>query len=158
MIYLDINKLQPHKDNPRKISPVQIEKLCESIKNNPEYFEARPIICDSNYIIWAGNSRYKAAKKLGLKKVPVHVMDLPEDKMREIMIRDNVNNGTWNEAILADDWNIDSLVNFGLEFSSFSNNKNEETSDESEITESKKKKNKTRKIITCPYCNKDIEI
>ncbi|MCL1932429.1 MAG: ParB N-terminal domain-containing protein [Candidatus Azobacteroides sp.] len=158
MIYLDINKLQPHKDNPRKISFGQIEKLCESIKNNPEYFEARPIICNTDYIIYAGNSRYKAAKKLGLEKVPVHVMDLPEEKMREIMIRDNVNNGTWNEAVLADDWNIDSLVNFGLEFGSFSSNKNEETS-ESEITESKtKKKNKTRKIITCPYCNKDIEI
>ncbi|MCL1937609.1 MAG: ParB N-terminal domain-containing protein [Candidatus Azobacteroides sp.] len=158
MKYLEINKLQPHKDNPRKISFGQIEKLCESIKNNPEYFEARPIICDSNYTIYAGNSRYKAAKKLGLEKVPVHVMDLPEEKMREIMIRDNVNNGAWNEAILADDWNMDSLVNFGLEFNSFSSNKNEETS-ESEVMESKtKKKNKARKIITCPYCNKDIEI
>ena len=147
MIYLELDKLQQHRDNPRKISFRQLEKLCESIKSNHEYFEARPIICDSNYIIYAGNSRYKAAKKLGLEKVPVHVMTLPEEKMREIMIRDNVNNGEWDINILADDWNVDLLTDFGIEFkNNFSKNNDDEENDEMQTDPKKSKKTRAKKI------------
>ena len=159
MIYLELDKLQQHRDNPRKISFRQLEKLCESIKSNHEYFEARPIICDSNYIIYAGNSRYKAAKKLGLEKVPVHVMTLPEEKMREIMIRDNVNNGEWDINILADDWNVDLLTDFGIEFkNNFSKNNDDEENDEMQTDPKKSKKTRAKKMITCPKCNIEIEI
>ena len=160
MIYLEIEKLSLHKDNPRKISFRQMEKLCESLKNNPEYFEARPIICNSEYIIYAGNSRYKAAKKLGLEKVPVHIMDFPEDKMREIMIRDNVNNGEWDINILADDWDVDLLSDFGIEFKEQKGDQNtdEESGDASSGQTKSGKKIKAKKIITCPHCDKDFEI
>ena len=157
MEYISIDAIKPHKDNPRKISLKNLDKLCESLKNNKEYFEARPIICDKNYIIFAGNSRYKAAKRIGLKEVPVHIIDLPEHKMREIMIRDNVSSGTWNEAILADDWDIGALVDFGIEIKGYTFAKEEENR-EGEINEQKKKKNKTRKIMTCPHCEKEFEI
>ncbi|GHT02076.1 hypothetical protein AGMMS49525_04850 [Bacteroidia bacterium] len=141
MKYIEIEKLTPNKDNPRKISLKEIDKLAESLKNNPEYFEARPIICNSELVIYAGHSRYKASKRLGLEKVPVHIMNLPEAKMREIMIRDNVNNGDWDTNILADDWDIDDLTDFGLQFKGgFSS---EEESDEQTTTETggKKKEN-----------------
>ena len=157
MIYIELEKLQPHIDNPRKINFRQLEKLCDSIKNNPEYFEARPIICNTEYVIYAGNSRYKAAKKLGLEKVPVHVMDLPEDKMREIMIRDNVNNGEWDISILANDWNFDLLNDFGIEFKS--NSKEEQDEQQDTVSGGKSnKKVKAKKIINCPHCNQEFEI
>jgi len=157
MIYIELEKLQPHIDNPRKINFRQLEKLCDSIKNNPEYFEARPIICNTEYVIYAGNSRYKAAKKLGLEKVPVHVMDLPEDKMREIMIRDNVNNGEWDISILANDWNFDLLNDFGIEFKS--NSKEEQDEQQDTVSGGKSnKKVKEKKIINCPHCNQEFEI
>jgi site-specific DNA-methyltransferase (adenine-specific) len=160
MTYLETDKLKPHKDNPRKISFRQVEKLCDSLKNNPEYFEARPIICNSEYVIYAGHGRYKAAKKLGLQKVPVHVMNLPEEKMREIMIRDNVSNGEWDTMILAEDWNMDLLIDYGIEFkSNFKSEDNENNEDNGNQIEGKKgKKAKAKKIITCPHCNKDYEI
>lgn len=156
MKYIETEKLKPHKDNPRKISMNQLDRLCESIANNPEYFEARPIICDAHFVIWAGNSRYKAAKKLGLEKVPVHVMDLPEEKMKEIMIRDNVNNGEWDVNILADEWDIDALVDFGLEFKGAWGNEPEEITES--VPEQKGKKTKAKKVVTCPHCGKEIEV
>jgi len=162
MKYLELEKLKPHRDNPRKITFRQIEKLCESLKNNPEYFEARPIICNADYVIYAGHGRYKAAKKLGLEKVPVHVMDLPEEKMREIMIRDNVSNGEWDVNILANDWNLDLLTDFGIEFKNNFNKIDDDDENnnniENDTLNKKGKKAKTKKIITCPHCNKEVEI
>ena len=43
--YIDINKLTLLENNPRQISKENFEKLKKSIKDNPDYFEARPIIC-----------------------------------------------------------------------------------------------------------------
>jgi ParB-like chromosome segregation protein Spo0J len=158
MKYVDIDLLKPNKLNPRKITVRQVEKLSASLKDNPEYFEARPVICDAQYTVWAGHSRLKAAKYLGLKEVPVHVIDLPEEKMKEIMIRDNVNNGEWDTNIIADLWDdeLDLLAGFGLEFKNFG----PDDGDSGDITETgkKSKKTKTKKIIECPHCKKEIEI
>lgn len=184
--YIEISKLNPNEDNPRKISFKKLESLCESIKNNAEYFEARPIICDKNLTIWAGNSRFKAAQKLGLKKVPVHIIDLPEEKMREIMIRDNVNNGEWDTSLLAD-WDFGDLENFGLEINwskTIDNRENDfkdsfkkdlepiksvpndfqtkqpiaETGDKKPISQAKISEAvvENHKTIVCPHCEKTI--
>ena len=153
MKYIEIGKLQLHKDNPRKISRKELDKLAKSISDNPEYFEARPIITDKNFVIFAGNSRYKAAKILGLDKVPVHIMDLPDEKMREIMIRDNVNNGEWDVNILTEDWDFELLQDFGIDFK----NSREEKSEE-ESKKQKKAKKVTTNMVICPHCNEEFEI
>jgi ParB-like chromosome segregation protein Spo0J len=155
MVLLDIKKLKPHPDNPRRISFRDMEKLCDDITRIPEFFEARPIICDKNYLIWAGNSRFKAAQKLGMKQVPVQVIDLPEDQMREIMVKDNLHWGNWDANMLLD-WDIKELTDFGLEFTkSFDENN---LTEESEEPGAGKKKPKAKKIITCPHCNQDFEL
>jgi ParB-like chromosome segregation protein Spo0J len=159
MKYVDINILKPNRLNPRKITIRQVEKLSESLKDNPEYFEARPVICDAYYTVWAGHSRLKAAKHLGLKEVPVHIIDLPEEKMKEIMIRDNVNNGDWDTNILSDLWDdeLDLLSDFGLEFKNACWGESIAEGEQSE-TGKKSKKTKAKKIIECPHCKKEIEI
>ncbi|MDR0573844.1 MAG: ParB N-terminal domain-containing protein [Tannerella sp.] len=165
MKYVNIDILKPNKLNPRKISIKQVEKLSVSLKENPEYFEARPIICDSQYTVWAGHSRLKAAKYLGLKEAPVHIIDLPEEKMKEIMIRDNVNNGEWDTNILSDLWDeeLDLLADFGLEFKSSGWGDDEadeagEAQDAVNGKSKKSKKTKEKKIIECPHCKNEIEI
>ena len=157
MEYIEIKKLKPNPENPRKISFKELEELCKSITDNTEYFEARPIICDKNLLIWAGNSRYKAAVRLLLKKVPVHIIDLPEEKMREIMIRDNVNNGVWDSALLMD-WDISELENYGLEFTKAFGENNLTDDSQNNEGSGRSKKVKTKKMIICPYCNKDFEL
>lgn len=92
--------------------------------------------------------------KLGLKEVPVHVIDLPVEKMKEIMIRDNVNNGQWESAMLLE-WDLEDLTKFGLEFTkSFDENNLTEQEEKAE----KKNKTKTIKTIICPHCNKEFEL
>lgn len=90
--------------NPRKISDSQFKILCKSIQDNISYFEARPIILSDRtgeFIVIAGNQRYKAAKHLKLKKVPIYLMkDLSLEQEKEIVIRDNISNGDWDWDIL----------------------------------------------------------
>ena len=113
--YLPVENLKVHPDNPRLIKDNQFKKLCESVKANPDYFETRPILANKDLVIFAGNMRWRAAKEVGLKEVPVAVMDIPEARQREIMIRDNRENGEWDWDKLANDFEIDELANWGLD-------------------------------------------
>lgn len=113
--YIDTNLLQIHERNPRKIDAADFEVLKKSIADNPEYFEVRPILCTPDMIVFAGNMRLRAAKELGLDQVPVAVMDIPEAKQRELMIRDNVTNGVWDADILSADFEIDELKGWGYD-------------------------------------------
>ena len=62
-----------------------------------------PIVVDAESVIIVGHTRYKAAQKLGLKQVPVHVArDLSPEKIKAYRIADN------QTATLAE-WNYDLL-------------------------------------------------
>lgn len=118
VIYRNLSDIKPLDNNPRKISKEQLETLKKSISENPEYFEARPIILSDRtgeLVIIAGNQRYRACKELKFKEVPTILLSgLTEAKEREIIIRDNVNNGEWDDEILAD-WNADELKEWGVD-------------------------------------------
>lgn len=118
IIYRDIHELKKLDNNPRTISDSQLAKLKESISNNKDYFEARPIILSNRtgeLIIIAGNQRYEACIALGIKQVPTFLIEnLTEEREREIIIRDNVNNGEWDMQKLMS-WNIDKLNDWGID-------------------------------------------
>lgn len=122
IIKRDITTIRKAENNPRTISEEQLQKLQKSIQDNPDYFEARPIILSDRtgeLIIIAGNQRYEACLQLGIKEVPtVLIPNLTEDREREIIIRDNVNNGEWDMARLFD-WDCKELIEWGLEGISF---------------------------------------
>jgi hypothetical protein len=118
--YLPIDQLSELDKNPRYIKEVDFETLCQSLIDNPDYFEARPIIVSNRTgqnVIIAGNQRFKAASHIGLKKVPVYIMEgLTQEKERELVIRDNVSNGHWDWDMLANDnWNEQDLREWGLD-------------------------------------------
>ena len=68
----DINSIKPYENNPRKLSEKAIEKVAMSLK---EYGFRQPIVVDKDRIIVAGHTRFRASKKLGLKQVPVSIID-----------------------------------------------------------------------------------
>jgi DNA modification methylase len=68
-----------------------------------DYFEARPILANKELVIFAGTMRWRAAQEIGLETVPVVVMDISDERQRELMVRDNVSSG---------EWDIGRLVNF----------------------------------------------
>ena len=119
VIYRPIADLKELPGNPRTIKKDQFEKLKTSIQDNADYFEARPLILSNRtgeLVILAGNQRYKASKALGLKEVPTILLEgLSEEREKEIIIRDNVENGEWNIDMLANEWNPDDLISWGVE-------------------------------------------
>ena len=122
VIYRQTETLKKLENNPRTITEKQLQKLKESIQRNPDYFEARPIILSDRtgeLVIIAGNQRYDACVQLGIKEVPtVLIPNLTEEREREIIIRDNVNNGEWDMARLFE-WDCKELMEWGLDGISF---------------------------------------
>lgn len=117
--YRAISELNELEGNPRTIKKDDFERLKKSLQDNQDYFEARPIILSDRtgkLVIIAGNQRYKAAKAIGLTEVPTVLLSgLTEEREREIVIRDNVENGEWDMDILANEWNVDDLKGWGAD-------------------------------------------
>lgn len=117
--YRAIADLKELPGNPRTIKKDQFEKLKQSIKDNADYFEARPIILSDRtgeLVILAGNQRYKAAKAIGLLEVPTILLEgLTEAREKEIIIRDNVENGDWDWDELANTWDAARLTEWGVQ-------------------------------------------
>jgi site-specific DNA-methyltransferase (adenine-specific) len=60
--------------------------------------------------------RLKACKEAGLKEVPIIMADkLTEDQQREFLIKDNVSGGEWDWDILANEWEVEQLEEWGLD-------------------------------------------
>jgi len=119
MQYRKLNELKKLPNNPRIIRDKQFKTLCDSIRDNPKYFEARPLILSDRtgeLVIIAGNQRYEAAKSLKLKEVPTFLIEgLDEAKEREIIIRDNISNGEFDFDLLANEWSDLPLVEWGVD-------------------------------------------
>lgn len=139
----ELNKLD---GNPRIIKDDQFNTLVQSIKDNPDYFEARPLILSNRtgkLVIIAGNQRFEAAKSLKLKTVPTFLIeDLTEEREKEIIIRDNVSNGEWDYDLLANEWEDAKLEEWGVAVWQI----NAEDEDEKPTPKPKEEKR-------CPHCN-----
>ena len=121
--YRALSEIKPLDNNPRYIKTDDFERLCASVQNNADYFECRPIILSDRtgeLVIIAGNQRYKAAQEVGLLEVPTILLHgLTEAKEKEIVIRDNVQNGKWDWDILSSEaWgSVDDLQDWGVDCS-----------------------------------------
>jgi len=113
--FTNISKLKPNPNNPRIIKDDKFKKLVQSIKDFPEMAEVRPIVVNKDMIILGGNMRFKAMKEAGLKEVPVRVVDWSEDKQREFIIKDNVSGGEWDWDLLANEWDVAQLDDWGVD-------------------------------------------
>lgn len=93
---LKVSEIKNNPNNPRLIKDDKFKKLVQSVIDFPEMLETREVVVNTDYIILGGNMRFKAAKEAGLKEVPVKIVDWPEDKQREFVIKDNVSGGEWD--------------------------------------------------------------
>lgn len=86
IVYVSIDKIKPYENNPRN-NKKAIDKVAKSIQ---EYGFKVPCVVDSKYVLITGHTRYEAAKKLGMKKIPCIIADdLSKEKIKEFRIADN---------------------------------------------------------------------
>lgn len=118
IVYRPISELTKLENNPRTIKKKDFETLKKSIQDNQDYFEARPLILSDRtgeLVIIAGNMRYEAAKEIGMDEVPTVLLSgLDQEREREIVIRDNVNNGDWDFDELFNSWDTNKLQDWGI--------------------------------------------
>jgi DNA modification methylase len=110
-------KLNPN--NPRLIKDDKFKKLVQSIKDFPEMLDIRPIVVNQDMIILGGNMRYRACKEAGIKEIPVIVTNLSEEKQREFLIKDNTSGGEWDWDMIANEWDTEELIEWGLDIPVF---------------------------------------
>lgn len=88
---LAINEVEPNRDQPRKhFEEEALEELAESIRR---YGLIQPIIVtqkEGYYEIIAGERRWRASKKAGLKEVPAIIRENDERRNKEIALIENI--------------------------------------------------------------------
>jgi ParB-like chromosome segregation protein Spo0J len=95
----DIERVKPYEKNPRR-NDKAVQAVADSIR---EFGFRQPIVVDDAGVIVVGHTRYKAALKLGLKTVPVHVAaDLTPQQARAYRLADNrsAQNAEWDIDLL----------------------------------------------------------
>ncbi len=109
-----IERLVPYEKNARTHSPEQVAQIAASIQ---EFGFTNPVLVASDDGILAGHGRLAAAKDLGLKEVPVVVLDhLTPTQRRAYVLADNklALNAGWDEQMLQQEIAALSLVDFDL--------------------------------------------
>lgn len=114
---VDINLVKKNPNNPRIIKGDKYKKLVKSIIDFPEMLRVRPIVVDENMIVLGGNMRLKACVDAGLKEIPIiRFVNLPEERKKEFIVKDNVGYGEWDWDLLEVDWDVSLLEDWGLDW------------------------------------------
>lgn len=98
IVYIDVHKLYPHPDNPRKTVD-DLEELAASIKANGvlQNLTVVPLLGNitgkwdgQSYTVIIGHRRLAAAKLAGLEKVPCTVADMTPQEQVQTMLLENM--------------------------------------------------------------------
>lgn len=101
---VSIDKIKPYKNNPRD-NKAGIDAVANSIK---QFKWQQPIVVDKDNVIIVGHTRYLAAKKLGLKEVPVKVATgLTPEQVKAYRLADNKTGEltSWDDELLGGELN-----------------------------------------------------
>ena len=116
---MKINLIKSNPNNPRLIKDDKFKKLVQSIKEFPKMMALRPMVINKDNVILGGNMRFKALKELNYKEVPEEWIkraeDLTDDETRRFIIADNVGFGEHDWDMLANEWDAEQLVEWGLD-------------------------------------------
>lgn len=122
VVMIDTNKIKPYTRNARK-NDETVMKLCEII---PKVGFNQPIVIDKNNVIVKGHSRWKAAVKLGMEKVPCIISQNDDETNKLDRLADNKIQefSQWDDEILGTELasiNVDDieLEDFGFDLSDF---------------------------------------
>lgn len=91
VVELNITEVEPMLNQPRKVfDKEKLEELTNSIK---EHGVLQPILVvkdENGYTIVAGERRWRAAKKAGLKEIPAIIKDYTDTKKKQVALIENI--------------------------------------------------------------------
>ncbi len=150
---IPIKSLKLLEKNPRRITKEQMQKLCKSITDDPEFLFSRPVLVNrvANVLtVYAGNQRVRAAKALKMKEIPCIIEDdLDEELIAKRVVLDNKTFGEFDFDLLANEYNQEMLLECGFTEKELLGIHPEEE-DQNDDEEPKKKKK------TCPNCGATV--
>jgi ParB-like chromosome segregation protein Spo0J len=93
-----IERVKPYDKNPRK-NDGAVDAVAKSLK---EFGFRQPIVVDKDGVVIVGHTRLKAAKKLGMDTVPVHIADLDPVQAKAYRLIDNqtASIAEWDTSVL----------------------------------------------------------
>jgi len=100
-IYIDVTKLVAWDKNPR-FNDNAVDQVAESIK---EFGFATPLVArKEDYRVISGHTRLKAAKLLGLKEIPVRLLDITKEQADALALADNRLGeiAAWDDGLLSE--------------------------------------------------------
>ena len=117
--------------NPRSIRDEKFDKLVKSIKEDPEMLNLRELLVypyADAYVIIAGNMRFRACIEAGMTKVPCKIIpsDTSIEKLKAFVIKDNIGYGEHDFELLANEWNEQQLIDWGMDLPSFEEEEDDE--------------------------------
>lgn len=118
-----ITKLAPNPDNPRVIKDEKFQQLVRSVTEFPKMMEIRKIAYveqKGKFVVFGGNQRLKAIQAAGITDVPVKwlvdISHLTAAEREEFLIKDNLAFGDWDYDQLQDNFALEQLEMWGLDF------------------------------------------
>ena len=150
-----IDDLKPYENNPRKN-----DSAVEAVKKSIQQFGFKePIVIDKDNVIVCGHTRLKAAKLLGLEKIPCVIADdLTPEQIKAFRLIDNktAELAEWDFEKLENELSNIEIPDFDIsEFDFGIKNFSEETFKNFEENVSKAKE---KKVIVCPKCGEEIQL
>lgn len=118
---MKLSTIRPNPKNPRVLRDDKFQKLKKSIEDFPKMMELRPIVVDDEGVILGGNMRFRALQDIYGKSGEIpdewvkRAADLTDDEKRQFIIKDNAAFGEWDYDILANEWNAEELVEWGID-------------------------------------------
>ncbi len=99
MEYVPIEELKPDAANPRRIKDAELDNLTQSLR---KFGFVQPLVARlKDGVIIGGHQRLLAARRLGLKEVPVIYLDVSVEERRLLNLGLNRISGEWDEQLLA---------------------------------------------------------
>lgn len=118
-IELNSGQIEGLPANPRQWTLSDVERLAASLEETPELLEMRcPIVVsyEGKYVTLGGNLRIAAARHNKVESLPCFVLEgATIQKMKEIVIKDNGSFGKWDWDSLANEWEGEELVEWGVD-------------------------------------------
>lgn len=118
--------------NPRIIKDERFAKLKQSIQDFPEMLGLRELLVfpyNDKFVVLGGNMRLKVLQELGYMEAPCKIIpeQTPVERLREIIIKDNIAYGEDDYDILRMEWSLDELEEWGMDTANISQKEEEQS-------------------------------